>query len=210
MLNLIVGMNKLFFTLVLAISLLSSSLQAADQQVTIDSPKPGEALQGNVEIKGTTQMDGFQSYQVSFSYQHDSTYTWFPISEGKDPVKEGNLATWDTTTITDGTYRLRVKVFLKDGRTMQALVTGLRVRNYTAIETSTPAPPSESGTESVSTPEPGDYAPSGATLTPQGGNPVSIDKSNLADSLLKGGIAAMVLFILLGVYFAIRTLFRRG
>ena len=203
-------MNRYATVFLLGISFLIGIFRPADQQASIDSPKQGEALQGQVVVNGTTQMDGFQSYEVSFSYQHDATNTWFPISESKVGVKAGSLATWDTTTITDGTYRLRVKVYLTGGRAVQSMVTGLRVRNYTPIETATPAPVSASGTQTPSTLEAVDYTAGGTTLTPMAENPVKIGGGDLGISLIKGGMVALLLFVVLGLYLSVRALFRRG
>jgi hypothetical protein len=210
MLNLSVGMNQYASILVAVISLLIGIFQPLEQQVMIDSPKQGEAVQGQVIVTGTTQLENFQSYDVSFSYQHDSTNTWFPITESKEGVKAGNLASWDTTTITDGTYRLRIKVYLTDGRAVQTIVTGLRVRNYTPIETATPAPVILIGTGTPVPQEVVDYTAGGTTLTPIGENPVKINREELGGSLIRGGMIALLLFISLGFYLGLRALIRRG
>ena len=63
---------------------------------------------------------------------------WFLIQYSYEPVENGTLAVWDTSTIADGNYHLRIKVLLTDGRTRETIVSQLRVRNYTAVETSTP------------------------------------------------------------------------
>jgi hypothetical protein len=211
MLDLSVAMNHFIVLISVVVSfLLAGPFQQAAQQVTIDSPKPGEALQGKVSISGTVPAEGFESYEVSFSYQHDTTNTWFLIDQGKEAVSAGALASWDTTTIADGTYRLRVTAFLKGGRAVQTMVTGLRVRNYTTVETSTPAPVNASGTEIVVTPLAADYKPLFHTPTPPGFNPAQVTKQDLSSSLMYGGMAALGLFVILGLYLGARSLFRRG
>ncbi len=82
---------------------------------SIESPVTGQAVQGSIAIRGSTGMDRFQSYEVNFSYEGDPTLTWFLIQEGTTPVQDGVLAEWDTTTITDGDYTLRLLVTLNDG-----------------------------------------------------------------------------------------------
>jgi hypothetical protein len=204
-------MNQITLFISIVVSFLLAGLfQQAPQQVVIDSPKPGEALQGKVTISGTVPTEGFESYDVSFSYQHDTTNTWFLIDQGKEAVTAGALASWDTTTISDGTYRIRVTAFLKDGKAVQTMVTGLRVRNYTTIETATPAPVNASGTEIVSTPLPADYKPLFQTATPLPGNAAEVTKQDLTKSLMGGGLVALGLFVILGLYLAVRALFRRG
>lgn len=204
-------MNRIIIFITVIVSfLLVGPFQQAPQQVVIDSPRPGEALQGNVSISGTVPAEGFESYEVSFSYQRDTTNTWFLIEQGKEAVNAGGLASWDTTTISDGTYRIRVTAFLKDGKAVQTMVTGLRVRNYTTVETSTPAPVNASGTEMVSTPLPADYKPLFQTATPPPGNAAQVTKQDLTKSLMGGGLVALGLFVVLGLYLGVRAIFRRG
>ena len=191
----------------LGILLFYGLLGPTTQQVVVDSPRPGDALQGRVVINGTSDLEGFQSYEVSFAYQQDATNTWFAIYQGKDAIKEGALATWDTTTISDGTYRIRVMVFLSDGRAVQTVVSGLRVRNYSPIETATPAPLETSAIQP--TDMAADYMPQGVTPEPTGTNPARINGSELGNSLVMGGLAALGLFVLLGIYLLLRALFRR-
>lgn len=201
-------MSKL--TLLILLSLfLSGALRPLAQQVMIDSPRPGDALQGQVAITGTTDIEGLQSYEVSFAYQRDETDTWFSIGRGEEVLRGETLTTWDTTMISDGTYRLRVVALLEDGRTLETIVTGLRVRNYTPIETSTPEPVNLSEAGETSTPQ-SDYVPAGGTQTLTTGQSVGVTSNNLGDSLVRGGLVALVLFIVLGAYLGVRGLFRRG
>lgn len=204
-------MNRLIAFISVVVSFLLVGLfQQTAQQVVVDSPKSGEALQGKISISGSVPSEGFESYEVSFSYQHDTTNTWFLVDQGKEAVSGGTLASWDTTTIADGTYRFRVTAFLKGGKAVQAMVTGLRVRNYTTIETATPAPVNASGTEIVVTPLAVDYKPLFQTPTPPGFNPAQVTKQDLTTSLMYGGLGALALFVILGLYLGVRSLFRRG
>jgi hypothetical protein len=180
------------------------------QQVIVDTPRPGEAVQGQVTIAGNVDLEGFQSYEVSFAYQRDDTNTWFLIGKGDQIVRGGTLATWDTTTITDGQYRIRVRVYLSEGRMAETIVQQVRVRNYTPIETSTPVPQGAVGSQKTIT-APGDYTPSGVKgqdTVPA--NPLEISSDKLQHSFLLGGIVAIGLFILLGGYFLLQVLFRKG
>ena len=97
-------------------------------------------LQGVVTIRGSSNETGFLSAEVDFTYAGDTTGTWFLIATDSQPVDSSTLATWDTTTITDGDYNLRLRVILSDGTHLDVIIPNLRVRNYTPIETPTPAP----------------------------------------------------------------------
>ena len=201
-------MLKTSILLLLAL-LISGPHRPLTQQVIIDSPRQGEALQGQVAITGTTDIEGLQSYQVDFAYQRDQTNTWFPVARGDEVLRGETLATWDTTTISDGVYRLRVRAELEDGRTLETMVGGLRVRNYTPVETNTPEPLVAAGVGGTET-QRADYVPSNQTPTPLSGNPAEVTSTNLGDSLVRGGLVALLLFIVLGAYLGLRGLIRRG
>ena len=168
---------------------------------SVAAPSAGQALQGVVAVAGTTAVDGFVSAELSFAYAGDPTGTWFLITVTGTPVFESTLAAWDTTTITDGNYVLRLRVFLSDGSSKDILVEGLRVRNYSPVETATPAPTVEQASPVPSatptaTPQP--------TPTALPGNPAAIDPADLRLSIAAGGLAALLAFALLGLYLWLR------
>ena len=108
----------------------------------ITRPSRGEALTGLVTIEGSAAHPSFVSYELAFAFEDDPTGTWFPIIDDvQTPVTDGRLGIWDTTGITDGNYKLRLRVVLKSGAALEALVEGLRVRNITPIEAVTSAAP---------------------------------------------------------------------
>ena len=89
-----------------------------------------------------------------------------------------------------------------------AYVPGLRVRNYSAIETNTPVP--------TSTPAPADthaplvtstmtLTPVSFTPTPLPPNPAQIDTRDIGMSIGKGGIVVISIFAILGIYQYIRN-----
>jgi len=180
--------------------------------VIVQSPQPGEALQGLVTISGSTQADGFQSAEIAFGYQSDPTNTWFLLQQSSTGVTEGDLTQWDTTTISDGIYRLRVQVFLSNGRVLETLVDGLRVRNYTPVETSTPQAAAQV-IEAVQptatfTPLP-DFIPPQRTPPVLPTNPARLTPSDLRISLIGGGGVVLGALLLAGLYIGLKTLFRR-
>ena len=88
---------------------------AAQGRLPSFHPKQGDVLQGVVTIRGSSNETGFLSAEVDFAYAGDTTGTWFLIATGSQPVDSNILASWDTTTITDGNYNLRLRVTLTDG-----------------------------------------------------------------------------------------------
>lgn len=196
--------------------------------VFITAPTGGQALQGQVEVTGNSAVANFQSASLSFSYHDDPTGTWFLILESDAPVAYGTLGMWDTTTISDGDYDLRLSVALADDSLVNASVAGLRVRNYTAIETDTPTPPAPTATTLATTPVEANVTveiPSATpsptitatatqtpvlpTITPLPTNPAELSESAILSTLGKGGLAALGVFALLGIYLGGRAILRR-
>jgi len=134
------------------------------------------------------------------------------IQQSNKPVLNGQLAIWDTSTISDGEYRLRVQVFLENGEVTESIVEDLRVRNYTVIETSTPAPaPVQEKTVPVVTSTPAylDYQAGNHTPTPLPTNPLVLTRQDLQSSALKGVMIILSALIIAGIYLGSRLLFRR-
>lgn len=211
-------MQRLAFALFSLLLLLRLSTQETQLPV-IHSPQAGQALQGVVPIIGTTSVARFQSAELSFTYLNNPTDTWFILAEIDAPIENEILVQWDTTTISDGDYSLRLVVRLEDGNELTTEVTGIRVRNYTAIETETPTPtvptPTAALSETVAptktptiTPTPS-RTPVPATRTPPTPNPAQLTNESLLVSIALGAGVSFALLFLLGLYQGIRWLFRR-
>ena len=206
-------MLRLVFILILLVGLALPAGEVAAQSPTpppgprLDSPVAGAALQGSVVITGSSQVDGFDSAEVAFAYSANPD-SWFLIQQSFAPVAEGTLAVWDTSTIADGSYRLRLIVYLKNGSQLSQMVPDLRVRNYTPIETSTPtlkgANATNVQTSAVTplitlTPTLPTSTPI-STPTPLPINPAEIQPGGLIYNGLLGLGFVVVLFLLLGLY----------
>lgn len=185
-----------------------AGMQQTIPEPILDQPLPGQALQGVVSIHGSTAVDGFASAQIEFRFENDPAQTWFLIQEDIPAVENGVLAGWDTTTITDGTYRIRLKVLKNDGSVVTVEIAGLRVRNYSAVETNTPASPAGATLAASATPTDTPVIVHN-TPTPQPPNPVSVTGSDLRASAGRGLAAAAGLFLLFGIYLGVRRLGRR-
>jgi hypothetical protein len=187
---------------------LNGSYQVAEHP-QVASPKPGDVLIGKVNITGSTDVLDFRSAEVAFRYEGDAGETWYLIQQSSDPVKDGTLAVWDTSTIADGIYRLRVSVVLADNRTVEVVIPNLRVRNYSTVETATPGPAAnlaEQPTEIRPSPTVAIFS----TPTSLPDNPAQVTTLKLAFSLVQGAAFAAVCFILLGIYLGLRAFRRRG
>jgi hypothetical protein len=159
----------------------------------LTSPQPGEVVTGLVTLRGTADHPAFNRFEVQFAYADDETDTWFSIGEPVDtPVIDGRLALWDTAGITDGDYTLRLLVWLQDGRSLEAQVPGVRVRNYTVVPTAAPA---EAGGALPAATAPGPTAGVEATTTVQA---TPVPPPSAPPSPFWAGAAAS-LFLLAGV-----------
>jgi len=190
---------SLFFGMVLASSVLARNAQFGDPVIV--SPRPGDVLQGVVTIAGSSDVTGFVSAEVSFTYADDPTGTWFMIAMNSLPVFNDKLATWDTTVITDGDYVLRLRVYLTDGSSREALVSGLRVRNYTMVETPTPMALAPEATP-LSTITPTATPFPTPTALPR--NPATLAPTDVSASILYGGLAAISIFVIVSIYLWLR------
>lgn len=175
---------------------------------TLDQPVPGQAVQGVVIFTGSTQVDGFASAQIEFRYEDDPLQTWFLIQDNIPAIENDVLASWDTTTITDGSYHLRLSVRKTDGTSIFAEVAGVRVRNYSIIETSMPALPLAETRQASPSPTITPLIPL-STPTPQPPNPVTVTTLDLRDSASRGLFLIMGVFVLFGIYLGLSRLRRR-
>lgn len=199
MLNLHVMVRKLFFLwLGLLLPFWSGLFQFSRPR--IDSPQPGEALQGLVNITGMTDVAGFRKMEAAFSYGAGGDGTWFLIGQSDQPVRDGTLATWDTSTIADGIYQLRIRVETEDDEVVEVLVKDLRVRNYTPVETNTPPPEELTAQPEIVLPV-STVIPTPTSLPP---NPASVTMPRLAFSIVQGVVFVFVIFMIIGIYGASR------
>jgi hypothetical protein len=209
MLNLLIAMRPRISLFILLIGVgfwIAQPVKAADV-FGISQPVGGAALQGQIAILGTSNMADFASFEVSFLYSRDAGKTWFLIRYDTVPVTGGVLANWDTTTITDGNYDLHLVVTLKDGTKKSADVKGLRVRNYSPVETATPTiTPTYFTVVPTITPTP---TPSPTRVRLQSTrlptNPAAINSSEIDTTLLRGIGSVFLFFCAIGLYLWVRS-----
>lgn len=178
--------------------------------IAITSPAPGEAVRAEVTITGTTDISGFTSSQLDFSYASNPTDTWFALQTSTQPVVDSPLATWDTTLISDGDYVIRLRVFVEDG-TFQEVIVPVKVQNDTPILTPTPVVPPTPDKLEVQLPTPFLVAASPTltstprpTPTPLPSNAVSVNQTAIYISLGRGALVILGLFAFVGIILRFR------
>ena len=180
--------------------------------VIIYSPVPGEALQGMVSIDVGIEIPGLSVASLEFRYTNHPTDTWFLLAQTSESKVDGIMAQWDTTTITDGIYDLRLSAVTQDQQMVEFVVAGLRIRNYSPIETETPAPVVPTETlypgQATRTPLPS-TTPLPPTVTPLPTNPAILTAGQFTNSLVAGSVAVLILFVALGAYSAGRAFWRQ-
>jgi hypothetical protein len=172
------------------------------QLIYITNPAVDAIVTGSVKITGKTDVQGFARQEVAFSYVTNPTETWFLLMQSSQPVKDDVLATWETGSITDGDYILRLRVYFLDGSWRDTLVNDVQVRNYTGLQaplpTNTqPVAPTVQPT-SINAPVSSPTSIPLPTPSPFPGNNAELPTSQIWISLGRGAAVAVVLFLIFG------------
>jgi hypothetical protein len=180
----------------------------------IDSPASGQAVEGEIEIRGSNAVDGFQSYEVAFASAGDSTQSWNLILHNAQPIQDGIMAVWDTNAIPNGVYYLRLLIIKADGSQSVVTVGNIHVRNgpdKTNLLSPTIMYVTQEPVEQTSTPAsqqkllPGEHSlPS--TPAPLPTNPAEITPQKVMQTFGTGAALSIGVFVLLGVYTGLRAI----
>ncbi|GIK27489.1 MAG: hypothetical protein BroJett007_06270 [Chloroflexota bacterium] len=98
----------------------------------------------NVQVLGSAIHPNFLQYQLEYGPDPNPGNLWYAIGGPRQfPVLNGVLGIWSTNTIPDGSYQLRLRVYLRDGSNPQTVVNNIRVQNAipTPVPTYTPSIP---------------------------------------------------------------------
>ena len=208
-------MRGWLFAAIVALAIIPSIVLA--QGITspvITAPTTGQILQGQVSITGATDMVNFASAELDFDYASDSTGSWFLIQTFSQPVANSALAVWDTTSISDGDYILRLRVTLQDGSFQDATVK-VTVQNQAPLPTSTstiaqavtftPAFMSQPSTPVVVVVSPTPTSPPiFSTPTALPSNPVEVQTNEIYAGIQRGALVIIGLSIVFGVLIRLR------
>jgi hypothetical protein len=93
----------------------------------ITAPEPGVEVSGTVEITGTANIPnfGFFKYEVAPMGSQD----WATISAERKPKINEVLGQWNTSSLTNGFYFLRLVITDNVGAAMEPCVIAVRVVN---------------------------------------------------------------------------------
>lgn len=128
--------------LIVALLLLASLVLAQGGALFIDWPADQTVVSGTVEVPGSAFPEGLQSYFIEvapYDPDSDSPPQWTPISlPTRTAVVYGPLTFWDTTTVPDGVYQLRLHVVLVSGESVYYVVGPIGVANTGTVEVEGP------------------------------------------------------------------------
>lgn len=103
---------------------------AQDTAVIIRWPPPVYDVAGTIDIIGTVNPPDLQGYFLQVAVYGQEPPQWIPASTLKNqPVVDGVIASWPTTTVPDGVYQLRLQARLRSGQDIFYIVGPVRVAN---------------------------------------------------------------------------------
>lgn len=103
---------------------------AAPVNIAILSPAPNMVVSGAVQVIGSASHPQFLQYQLEFGPDPNPGNLWYQATNTvQTPVTNGLLGVWNTLPIQDGTYQLRLRVYLRDGTLLSTIVNNLRLQN---------------------------------------------------------------------------------
>ena len=106
-------------------TLTPSSTGCIPGQIDITAPTPGSTLQKSIQLTGSANIPNFGFFKYEFAPLGSDT--WVTILADNKVVQDGNLGSWDITTITPGDYQLRLVVSDNQGNNYPACVIPVRI-----------------------------------------------------------------------------------
>jgi hypothetical protein len=97
------------------------------EQIMITSPEPGDIVSGTVNIAGTASVPNFGFYKYEIALL--GTQNWATISAGREQKQNEQLGDWNTTSLTNGDYFLRLVITDNVGVALEPCVIAVRVVN---------------------------------------------------------------------------------
>ncbi len=96
-------------------------------QIMITSPQPGDVVNGSIQIIGTANVPNFGFYKYEIA--PIGTQSWATISAGREAKQDEELGAWNTASLTNGEYFLRLVITDNEGASLEPCVIAVRVAN---------------------------------------------------------------------------------
>jgi len=199
-------MFKEIFLAIVVLTVVSTMAEVTSTGIEIQTPQAADVLKGSVEVKGSVSESGFISASLYYAYADTTVETWFLIQTISQPVTDGVLAIWDTSSISDGNYKLKLSVLRKSGEIQEVVVDHLQVRNYTPAQVVAPTQAVEVEVLQTATEIPGKPV---ITVTAYPNNRAAVAVTSVADEIKNGLIVGIFCILAFGIYTSIRGWFYR-
>ncbi|HMB25081.1 MAG: hypothetical protein ACM33V_03180 [Chloroflexota bacterium] len=96
-------------------------------KIIITSPASGTEISGTVKITGTADIPNFAFYK--YEVARLGSQEWATISAERTPKKNGELGEWNTASLTNGDYFLRLVITDNAGTVLEPCVIAVRIAN---------------------------------------------------------------------------------
>lgn len=114
-------------------------MDMANPEANISFPPPVYVVRDSVDIRGTVTLEGMRNFFVEFrplvldmmmDEESDDANQWFPATRPRiATVADDVLGTWNTVTLRDGLYELRLKINTSADEPTHVRVSPIRVEN---------------------------------------------------------------------------------
>lgn len=96
-------------------------------KIMITSPQSGTEISGTIKITGTADVPNFAFYK--YEVARLGSQEWATISAERTPKKNGELGEWNTASLTNGDYFLRLVITDNAGTVLEPCVIAVRIVN---------------------------------------------------------------------------------
>ncbi len=105
--------------------------------IQIVSPVTGSVAQGVYPVFGSASHPDFIQYALEYGPDPNPGNLWYPITPQAVtvPVINNVLGSWNTSRVSDGSYQVRLHIYLSGGRELtNVIVSGIQVQNQAPTE----------------------------------------------------------------------------
>lgn len=96
-------------------------------KIMLTSPKPGDEVSGITDLIGTANIPNFGFYKYEIAPV--GTDNWATVAAAREPVKDDLLGKWNTLSLDNGDYFLRLVITDNVGNALEPCVIAVRVLN---------------------------------------------------------------------------------
>lgn len=100
------------------------------------APASGSVVSGIVQIEGTASLGDFVRYELAVAPA--GTQGWGSIGGGQQPIVNGQLGVWDSASVGDGAYSIRLRVVDVTSNYCEAIAANIQVQNSRPTQVPTP------------------------------------------------------------------------